>query len=160
MGIGYNTQKKWVFGYGYWVSCGYHTQYPIPIKKVGTDVCFEVRTSVATEASNVSIPSVSSADSIAQLLLYFDPVDRAAVTDEIAKISMQKDKVQFLVEISKFTSLTDPKAIKKLALQSTANFWTSKGGQFPTLYKLTLILYNVPSSSAFIERFYSVCGNV
>ena len=39
MGIGYNTQKKWVFGYGYWVSCGYHTQYPIPIKKVGTDVC-------------------------------------------------------------------------------------------------------------------------
>ncbi len=38
MGIGYNTQKKWVFGYGYWVSCGYHTQYPIPIKKVGTDV--------------------------------------------------------------------------------------------------------------------------
>ena len=40
MGIGYNTQKKWVFGYGYWVSCGYHTQYPIPTKKVGTDVWF------------------------------------------------------------------------------------------------------------------------
>jgi hypothetical protein len=92
--------------------------------------------------------------------LYDDPVDRAAVTDEIAKISMQKDKVQFLVEISKFTSLTDPKAIKKLAPHSTANFWTSKGSQFPTLYKLALILYNVPSSSAFIERFYSICGNV
>jgi hypothetical protein len=92
--------------------------------------CFEERTSVATEAgeaSNVSIPSVCSADSIDQLLLDDDPVDRAAITDEIAKISMQKDKVQFLVEISKFTSLTDPKAIKKLAPHSTANFWTSKG---------------------------------
>jgi len=39
MGIGYNTQKKWVFRFGYWVSCGYHTQYPVPTKKVGTDVC-------------------------------------------------------------------------------------------------------------------------
>ena len=47
---------------------------------------------------NVSIPSVSSADSIAQLLLDDDPVNRAAVTDEIAKIPFQKDKVQFLVE--------------------------------------------------------------
>ncbi len=56
--------------------------------------CFEERTLVATEAaeaSNVSVPSVSSADSIAQLLLDDDPVDRAAVTDEIAKISMGKD---------------------------------------------------------------------
>jgi len=60
--------------------------------------CFEERTSVAAEVINVSIPSVSSADSIAQLLLYDDPVDRAAVTDEIAKIPLQKDKVQFLVE--------------------------------------------------------------
>ena len=82
--------------------------------------CFEERTSVATEAAEASNVSIPSDD---------DPVDRAAVTDEIAKISMQKDKVQFLVEICKFTSLTDPKAIKKLALHSTANFWTSKGSQ-------------------------------
>jgi hypothetical protein len=39
------TQKNWVFGYEYWVDTHmswvypYHTQYPIPNKKVGTDVC-------------------------------------------------------------------------------------------------------------------------
>ncbi len=32
MGIEYYTQKKWVFGYGYWVRYPYHTQYP---KKTG-----------------------------------------------------------------------------------------------------------------------------
>ena len=47
----------------------------------------------AAETSNVSIPLVRSADSIAQLLLDDDPVDRVAVTDEIAKLSLQKDKV-------------------------------------------------------------------
>ena len=78
------------------------------------------KTSVATEAAEASNVSIPSDD---------DPVDRAAGTDEIAKISMQKDKVQFLVEISKFTSLTDPKAIKKLASHSIANFWTSKGSK-------------------------------
>jgi hypothetical protein len=52
MGIGYNTQKKWVFGYGYWVSCGYHTQYPIPIKKVGTDVWLRYGPSKRVENKN------------------------------------------------------------------------------------------------------------
>jgi hypothetical protein len=51
---------------------------------------------------------------------------------------------------------TDYENIRTKALY----FWTSKGIQFSTLYKLALILYNVPSSSAFIERFYSICGNV
>ena len=30
----------------------------------------------------------------------------------------------------------------------------------PLLSEVACILFNIPSSSAFIERFYSVCGNV
>ena len=32
--------------------------------------------------------------------------------------------------------------------------------KFPTLYRLALILYNIPASSAYIERFYRVVGDV
>ena len=30
--------------------------------------------------------------------------------------------------------------------------------KFPMLYKLALVLLNIQSSSAFIERFFSICG--
>jgi len=64
--------------------------------------CFQERALVATEATEankVSLPSASSADSIAQMFLDDDQVDRAKVTDEKAKISWEKDKVQFILEI-------------------------------------------------------------
>ena len=39
-------------------------------------------------------------------------------------------------------------------------FWFGKRKELPHLYNLCLMLYNVPSSSAYVERFFSICGVV
>ena len=43
-------------------------------------------------------------------------------------------------------------------MQSTRSFWKKSAVLFPNLTKAALILYNIPASSAFIERFFSICG--
>ncbi len=44
--------------------------------------------------------------------------------------------------------------------QSSKNFWLEQSENFPYLSKLALILSNINSSSAFIERYFSICGFV
>ena len=39
-------------------------------------------------------------------------------------------------------------------------FWFGKRKELPHLYNLCLMLYNIPSSSAYVERFFSICGVV
>jgi tRNA/tmRNA/rRNA uracil-C5-methylase (TrmA/RlmC/RlmD family) len=43
---------------------------------------------------------------------------------------------------------------------STKLFWQRNALQLPNLYEIALILLNVQASSAFIERFFSICGVV
>jgi hypothetical protein len=45
-------------------------------------------------------------------------------------------------------------------MKSTSGFWIKNEKKLPSLTKLSLILYNNPASSAYIVRFYSVCGNI
>jgi hypothetical protein len=44
------------------------------------------------------------------------------------------------------------------AILSTKKFWISNSKCFPILSSVALILINIPSNSAFIERFFSLCG--
>ena len=43
---------------------------------------------------------------------------------------------------------------------STKDFWKENKKTLPLLFELTLILLNIPSSSAYVERFFSICGVV
>ena len=43
---------------------------------------------------------------------------------------------------------------------SNSKFWRKHEGLLPKVYKLAIILCNIQSSSAFIERFFSICGVV
>lgn len=43
-------------------------------------------------------------------------------------------------------------------IKATRSFWAIKVDQFPNLSKAALILYNIPASSAFFERYFSICG--
>ena len=40
----------------------------------------------------------------------------------------------------------------------TSRFWKENFSIFPNLFKLAQILLNIQASSAFIERFFSICG--
>ena len=63
------------------------------------------------------------------------------------------------LEVKKFTQLiSDDKFVKKV--NSTASFWIDFKSKLPILYKLRLILSNISSSSAFIERYFSLCGMI
>ena len=44
--------------------------------------------------------------------------------------------------------------------QSSENLWLENNKEYPYLSKLALVLSNINSSSAFIERFVSICGFV
>lgn len=42
--------------------------------------------------------------------------------------------------------------------KSTQSFWSEYGNKFPYLVKVVIKLFSIPASSAFIERFFSICG--
>ena len=70
--------------------------------------------------------------------------------NEISSIQLETEKIRFIKLIDKVN----------FKCHSTAKFWTTNVQQFPILKDLGAILYNIPSSSAYIERFYSISGNV
>ncbi len=44
--------------------------------------------------------------------------------------------------------------------KSNNDFWLENKAMMTILFKTAIILLNIPSSSAFIERFFSICGVV
>ena len=51
--------------------------------------------------------------------------------------------------------------IEKLkTFDSTSDFWKQNKSKIPKLYDLSKILLNISASSAFIERYFSICGFV
>ena len=45
-------------------------------------------------------------------------------------------------------------------LKTKDEFWLDKKAKFSNLFKLYLRFSSIPASSAFIERFFSICGVV
>ena len=126
----------------------------------------KARVAAETNADlNKTMASASSTDSINFLYEDYDTPEPAIISSEILNLSMERDKVNFFEAISKFSHLdakikADVPNIARLAPKVSATFWIENGNKFPFLRKLALILLNVPASSAFIERYYSICGNV
>ena len=69
--------------------------------------------------------------------------------NEISSIQLETEKIRFI-------KLNDKVNFK---CNSTAEFLTTNVQQFPLLKDLAAVLYNIPSSSAYIERFYSISSN-
>jgi len=76
-----------------------------------------------------------------------------AITRASMEIDLEKERIEFV-------SLVENANILDKKFRSTSNFWKDNKNKFPILFKLALILYNILASSAFIERFYSLSGNV
>ena len=60
-------------------------------------------------------------------------------------------------EVQKFASLLSNPLFLKETL-SSIDFWINNENKFPNLSKIYLMLSTITSSSAFIERFFSICG--
>jgi hypothetical protein len=69
-------------------------------------------------------------------------------------------KTKIEEEIFKFAPLFDNTSKFFTKFKSNKYFWKFYREKVPMLNQLYLILNNIPSSSAFIERFFSICGVV
>jgi hypothetical protein len=62
-------------------------------------------------------------------------------------------------EISFFSSILNDQNIIK-STQSISSFWKNYKNHLPKLFDLSVILLNISSSGAIIERFFSISGEV
>ena len=65
-------------------------------------------------------------------------------------LELNKEKLEFM-------KLVENKSCFNI---SNSKFWFHHRKELPNLTKLASILINIPSSSAFIERYYSLCGAI
>jgi hypothetical protein len=76
----------------------------------------------------------------------------------IESIQFKRDK-EIEAEILFFSDrLSDENKIR--SIKSTTQFWKENKKDLPHLFELQLILLNIPASSSFIERFFSISGIV
>ena len=73
----------------------------------------------------------------------------------------EKFKDEIKKEVEKLKTLLSENGFKLIyKTDSSKIFWLDRLSEFPKISKLALILSNINSSSAFIERYFSVCGFV
>ena len=65
-----------------------------------------------------------------------------------------------LKEIYNFAPLFDKRSKFYTKFTSNKKFWLFFKDKAPYLNQLYIVLNNIPSSSAYIERFFSICGVV
>jgi len=73
-------------------------------------------------------------------------------------IKFNRDK-QIETEILIFSNLLSDE-MKVREIKSTSQFWKEHQQDLPYLFQLQSILLNIPASSSFIERFFSISGVV
>jgi hypothetical protein len=107
-------------------------------------------------------PPVIKTPDISEPQNYFQTQFFQADSDTLDK-SVQKEifKKEIEVEVENFRKLlcrNNSKIINET--NSTKDFWIKNSSLFPKISELAKILLNINSSSAFIERFFSICGFV
>jgi len=88
-------------------------------------------------------------DSIAGFMRDDDYVNEHIVSNQTLNLELEKEKLIFskLVEEKNFN-------------MSSYQFWIERASHLPILRKIFFYLSNIPSSSAFIKRYFSLCGIV
>lgn len=145
----------------------YHTKGLNSIKDVYMSVIYEKRNS---EKNNMT-PSV---DAILTPLLTNLKTPSSAANEKLFTNLIEKDDINteydaelFYIntsqiietEVSKFINLTREIHFQEQEF-STKQFWKKHKNQLPNLFKLASLLLGIPPSSAFIERYFSICGIV
>ena len=67
-------------------------------------------------------------------------------------------KLQLENEVSLFRNFLIKEKMLEDDCISTKRFWLRYKSALPNLFKLALKLLNIQASTAFIERFFSICG--
>ena len=97
---------------------------------------------------------MNSAGSCDKFYSHFFPEDRAPQDFEEFQIKLNDELEKYkLLLYAKGKSIIN-------TTKSTSSFWREKSEKLPMLAKLAEILLNINSSSASVERYFSICGLV
>ena len=84
---------------------------------------------------------------------FFSSADSIQIYQELKK---EKQINEIESELEKLKKILNTEKIMKCF--SSQHFWLSNSKNFPNLFKLACFLLNISSSSACIERYFSICG--
>ena len=102
-------------------------------------------------SQRVSAKSTEAINEDALFDLFFDAFsDEEIETTVSAENEIKIEKNLFLSKLSE----------NNFDFVSSRQFWIENSTKMPILADLALLLLNIPSSSAFIERFFSICGAI
>lgn len=80
---------------------------------------------------------------------------------DMMDVMTEVKKREFANEVEKFKSFISKNNFEIIdKIRSSSFFWRKNSRIFPQLSKLVLILNTIPSTSACIERYFSICGFV
>ena len=85
----------------------------------------------------------------------FDSLYHDVENDDNIFTTAQSDKSSIELEKTKFLAILEDAS---QLLITTKQFWQKHRSTLPNLYKVARHLLSIPSSSAFVERFFSICG--
>lgn len=96
--------------------------------------------------------SDNDGDFLDELLKDDEAIDIKNTEPEKFKINTELDK-----EIKYLTEILSKREVL-IAIKSNLSFWSKHQDSMPRLSRLAITLSNINASSAFIERFFSICG--
>jgi len=108
-------------------------------------------TSENTEVRSAEVPNSAASDS----QKFFSNTFK----DEKEVRNIELDLEIFMRDVEKEVkalSVFIRKNLKKVI--STKQFWLSNANKYPILFQLAVIMLNINSSSACLERYFSICG--
>jgi predicted DNA-binding ribbon-helix-helix protein len=109
-----------------------------------------------TQSETQSLTKSGTSDSIQSEKAGFFKKNKQKATGNQKKSKTNELVQNIRKETAEYLNYLKSKEVEEL--NSTRYFWSQKASEFPNLAKAALILYNIPASSAFIERFFSICG--
>jgi hypothetical protein len=115
----------------------------------------------STELAKIQAETPESAKNEAgslQLKLYYSVANKKEQEQALIEATSEQLKKQVDKEISKFKNII---IAQNFFYKHTTNyFWSTNNKELCNLSELATILLNIPASSAFIERFFSIAGVV
>jgi hypothetical protein len=114
----------------------------------------ENKSSQTAKTSTISQTSQKTPDD--QLFASFCNLPDSDSDDQQETINTNKHKI--ILEREIFANLLKNSTFSESV--SVKSYWIAHKKDMPNIANLAMLLYNIPSSSAFIERFFSICGVV
>ena len=142
----------------YWIECefsvGYLEKGLDSLKYIAEKLVYQ---KYEQQKETIRVPSstATTSQTTSQANFYSDFFGASKKSKEV-ETKKYRFREQLSKECSNFSRLVE----QECNSESFHDFWLEKTKELPILSKVAKILHNIPSTSAFLERFFSISGVV